>query len=260
VRVRSRIVFDANGIGQRAIRLVKNGTVVQYGPRVNGTAATLLSADVSETEVVNTNVKTAVFIATVPGGTIGTQGGLEYELIADMENQSGGSRSPVVTVEYGGQTVFTGALGSIADGTNRSAWNMRVKLWAFGSASVQVAGLNSWVGQGDDADGGGITQNETNRSGFNHSLTVDTSVDQTFTVSVTPDFSHADFSVRVLASRLNTLAPGVIAAISIVEGTFSVPCSEGDLLSIEAYQNAGAALNIGSTDRASACECEIEFP
>ena len=80
----------------------------------------------ADTEVVSTDVETTVFTGTVPAGTLSTNRGIELTLVGNIENTgSGGTRNPVVTIKYGGTTVFTGILGSIADGANRCAWVLR---------------------------------------------------------------------------------------------------------------------------------------
>jgi len=161
----------------------------------------------ADTEVVSTDVETTVFTGTVPAGTLSTNRGIELTLVGNIENTgSGGTRNPVVTIKYGGTTVFTGILGSIADGANRCAWVLRFLLYAQGATNAQTAEVVSHVGKDDDAAGGALTAVETTRVGFKRGLAVDSTANQTLLVTVTPDLSSATFSIRVDSVRVTQIA------------------------------------------------------
>jgi hypothetical protein len=125
--------------------------------------------------------------------------------MGNVENNSGGTRSPSMAMNYGGQSVFSGVFGSLNDATNRAPWIVRAVIYAQNSESVQRASLTSFLGIGDDADGGGITAQSTMRGGFNRALTVSSGGTQTLEITVTPDLAHANFSVRVDSVRVKAL-------------------------------------------------------
>jgi len=76
--------------------------------------------------------------------------------------------------------------------------------------------------------------------------------------------ADGDRGVRVKVNDSIVRRPAFVRAATAggptrLTTTFSIPVSPGDAVHIEAYQDSGAALNIGSTDRTDANEIELEL-
>jgi len=95
--------------------------------------------------VVNTVTETAVYTKAVAGGTLGTDKILEFSMIGDQLNNSGGTTTMLVKVKYGATTIFSASLTAVNSGANRGPLNLRGKICAAGATNSQRCEITAWV-------------------------------------------------------------------------------------------------------------------
>jgi len=100
---------------------------------------------VSLQTVANTVTETAVYTKAVAGGTLGTDKMLEFTLIGDQINNSGGATTMRIKVKYGATTIYDASFTNVNAGANRGPIHIHGKLCAASATNSQRAEVNCWV-------------------------------------------------------------------------------------------------------------------
>jgi hypothetical protein len=107
----------------------------------------------AQTTAVNTAAETALFIATIPAGTLAVGDALRITSYGDMLNNSGGTKSVTFRLyQNASLPLDTGSFGSIAGSANRGSWRLDFLLSATslttqrGNAMIEVfsGNANTW--------------------------------------------------------------------------------------------------------------------
>ncbi len=164
-----------------------------------GSQVTVLDTDVTVTDVVNTTTPTTAYTFSVPGNTLGSTRGLRLTGIYNVANNSGGSRSLTLTIDFGGSTVVSGsvAFGNVGS-ANRYFGKFTLDLRNQNSASAQRAGFAMTHSVGaTDANGAFFDGGNFVWAGGHRALTVNTTSSQSVTVSAAWDAADASVSFRL---------------------------------------------------------------
>jgi hypothetical protein len=166
----------------------------------------------SPVDVVSTTTATAVYTATVKGGTLGKNRTVRLSLLGDLLNNSGGGCTMTVTVLYGGTTIFTGVFTNVNTGANRGFILLDVELTAAGATNAQRVRVIGWLAGTNDAnlvtgtapsrDFAGGSGGAMSLAGGEKSLAIHTSVaedstaDKDLVVKFQPGTNSANISMR----------------------------------------------------------------
>jgi hypothetical protein len=147
------------------------------------------------TPVNNTAVETEVYASSsIPGGTLGTTGVIELDLIGEVLNNSLANQNITMRATFGGAVLGAISFEGMGISTLRRRFWMRVVIAARGAANAQAATM---LGIWDEAKGvAGQLANgpPAQRLSGHHSLAIDTTAAQT--VGVTVQFGAADASLE----------------------------------------------------------------
>jgi hypothetical protein len=154
----------------------------------------VIGADV---EVVNTTTKTALWSFTLPANTLGSANVLEITIPFSWLNNTGGTATSTITLEYGGTQMLSFAYSSAAPGSTRGKGFIRIVLKGNGATNAQRA-----VGamHGTDHSANSVFRADEGTA------TIDSTAAQTVAVYCTHGSASANLSIIARAAILNYLA------------------------------------------------------
>lgn len=180
---------------------------------MNGSAyqpfATVLDKSTTEQDVVSTNTETSVYSFTVKGGLLDSNGALLLLVDGSYLNNTGSNQNLFVSVKYGGSIVAggpsgTGAAlggGNYSSQANRHPFQLQTLLTANNATNSQRAVTTVVLGtpKATETDWAGV---DTHNQAMTSSLAIDTTADQTLTVTIQHGTSNANLSFRRFAVTL----------------------------------------------------------
>jgi len=173
---------------------------------------TILDRAVGTQDVVNTTTETSVYSFTVPGGTLGTNRALRLTLTGDYLNNAAATPTFLIKVKYGGTTIFNGNAPALIQSAFRFSIDVVTMLSANNATNSQIA--RTWyqgsVNNGMDGTGlasGKVSlgQFDSPQLGLHNSLAIDSTVNQTLTVTFTHNTANTLISGRRHTVQLELL-------------------------------------------------------
>jgi hypothetical protein len=115
------------------------GLTGAQGP-AGANGSSILNEDYSTVTVSNTSAETAVYTYTVPGGTLGTGGGLHIRLFGTYLNNHNTGDSVVVSVKFGATTLWSSSASLTTRSANPASLYFDVFLGNTGATNSQKLG------------------------------------------------------------------------------------------------------------------------
>jgi hypothetical protein len=138
--------------------------------------------------VVSSAVETDVIAEEIPAGSMGADGGIRVTLIGDYKNSTGGAHTFTVRFKLGGTTVVTASVGGIASDAARYSASYEALIANQGATDSQMVTVNY-----PSFSGAAQTSWLQRVPG---TAAVDTTAQQTLTVSVQHDAADANLDFR----------------------------------------------------------------
>ena len=152
--------------------------------------------------VVSTMTETSVYSAapTIKGGTLGTTRRLVIRVIGDILNNTVAPHGFTLKVKYGGATIGTYTNPGVTVDATRYGWSLETWMTALGTTGDQAAWGRLFVAGSPGVSG----TSETFTGGQNAlssytSFSQDSTLDQTFDITVTLPVAQAALSLRVFS-------------------------------------------------------------
>jgi hypothetical protein len=156
-----------------------------------------LFRDVTLGTIDNTVTETAMFSFTVPGGTLGTTNSIVVKAGGDVLNASGAGATYILRVKYGGVTIYQDSTASYSSSVTARPWYLEFHLVAQDSTSAQICYGNGAPWNAASATTGiGDLATASHVNFQSAASTVDSTTDQTFTVTIEQSVANADVEHR----------------------------------------------------------------
>ena len=170
-----------------------------------------LEIDNSTLSISNTTSETTLYSFTVPGGTMGPNSTLRFEITGDFLKTPASSHSLTLRIKFGGTTLFADTHTSIGPETNVAPVIINIDLNNKDSLSSQFIHGDFTIGNRQTAPTTGIGTitassfiDATIASALGSS-SADTTSDQTFEVTVQFNLADSNYRIRRLASHVEHL-------------------------------------------------------
>lgn len=136
--------------------------------------------------VSNTVTETTILTGTIPANTLGTTKSLLFESFGDYFNNSGGNRTIQIKMKYGGTTLIDATTAIVSPQATHRALFIRGMIGDSGANNSQVGQVKYEMSiNGSPASGYGSFAGFSASGGAGGISAVDSTVDQTFVVTVT---------------------------------------------------------------------------
>jgi len=160
---------------------------------LNSSRLGVLSRDASEQTVSNSTTETTVFTYTVPAGTMGTSQQLRFIAYGTYLNNSGSDGGITWRLKLGGTTFATLGITPLTTSASNRGWVLEGYISNQGAANAQRSHAIVRISAAD-ADGDSAARGAQIHS-FKNSLTIDTSANADFVLTVDHDNADANISI-----------------------------------------------------------------
>lgn len=164
--------------------------------------------DVATQDVVNTVAETAIFSAVIPGNKLSINKMARLTLTGDYQCNSGTPRTITLKIKFGATTLYQDVTPAFATGSARRAVRLVAELTNLGATNIQelggvfmvsdAGGTTSGLGDINDENIGSFS----NLTGFSN---IDSTINQTFEVTVTHSAAEANVSLRKWCALLEVV-------------------------------------------------------
>ena len=163
------------------------------------------------TDVVNLATEQTLYAVTITGGHLSTNRWLVLEWQGDYLNNSAGGKTLTVRVKYGGTTIWGDASESLTVSASRRDFSGRVVLANMGATNSQRVRSEIWLGMqaagsvaGTGHLFGSVAANDYQPKGAPSwgTAAIDSTVNQTFAVTVQHSAADPNTSARLLCAQL----------------------------------------------------------
>jgi hypothetical protein len=150
-------------------------------------------------DIVNTAAETALFSATLPANTLGTDRAVRATIIGDYLNNSGANQTIRLRVKYGATTLYDDITAALATNAARRALRVEALLAAANSATSQaLGGVVALSAAGGTTAGLGDLAGVTVTAPLSGAAAENSATPLLFSVTVTHSAANANLSLRRL--------------------------------------------------------------
>ncbi len=199
--------------------LIVGGGVADPERLIVGADATILTADATATygvkwatspsalwssttgvalSITNTAAATTLYTVTIPGGTLGENGGVAVALYGTYLNNSGSNRTITLDISYGGTSMFADVTANLGQSASLRAWMLDMTIGGRNATNAQSLGGTFSVSALASATAGTGDFNTADTLAtrtFFGTAAVDSTVDRSFTVTFTHSTNNANLTV-----------------------------------------------------------------
>lgn len=172
----------------RTITLIYDGTNWRELARSVTTVAgsvVVLNKSTTEQDVTNTSSATDVYDYTMPANTLGTSGALRLVATGDADNGSGGGVNLTIAVAFGGTTIYSAAVTTVANAAAKMSWEIESLITANGATNSQRALTKVILGANGANSDAGSQAVASNLRGVHSALAIDTTASVHIKVTLT---------------------------------------------------------------------------